>query len=47
VEVDKLRDAYLKKTRENWKKLTDRLKDLAVTVTTKDRISYKIKLFLG
>lgn len=30
IEVDKLKDAFLKKTRTNWKKLIDRLKDLAV-----------------
>lgn len=47
IEVDKLRDAFLKKTRDNWKKLTDRLKDLTVNVTTKDRTTYRIKLFLG
>lgn len=47
IEVDKLRDAYLKKTRDNWKKLTDRLKDLTVNVTTNDKTTYRIKMFLG
>lgn len=47
IEVDKLRDAFLKKTRENWQKLTSRLKDLTINVTTKDKVTYKIKLFLG
>jgi len=47
IEVDKLRDAYLKKTSGNWKKLIDRLKDLGVEVTTKDKLKYKIKFLLA
>ena len=30
LEADKLRDAYLKKTRANWKKVLDRFTDLGV-----------------
>jgi hypothetical protein len=30
IEVDKIRDAFLKKTSANWKKLIDRLKDIGV-----------------
>jgi len=30
IEVDKVRDAFLKKTSDNWKKLIDRFKDLGV-----------------
>lgn len=47
IEVDKLRDAYLKKTRDNWKKLTSRLKDLTLNITTKDKSIYRIKMFIG
>ena len=47
IEVDKVRDAFLKKTSTNWKKLIDRLKDIGIEVTTKDKTKYKIKMFLA
>lgn len=42
-----MKDVYLKATAENWKKLTDRLKDIGVSVTTPDNKKYLIKLLLG
>jgi hypothetical protein len=30
IEVDKLRDAFLKQTTDNWKKLLDKFKDVGV-----------------
>lgn len=47
LEEEKVKDVYLKGTAENWKKLTDRFKDLGVEVTSSDNKKYKIKLLLG
>ena len=37
----------MKATAENWKKLTDKLNNAGVSVTTKDNKKYLIKFLLG
>ena len=46
-DLDSHLKAFLSGTQENWKKFTDRFKDISVNVTTSEGVKYKIKLLLA
>jgi beta-glucosidase len=47
LEEERNKQIYMNASAANWKKLTDKFKDIGVSVTTKDNKKYLIKLLMG